>query len=134
MVGVVIAAHGGLAHELLQTAEFIVGKVDRMRAISIDPSRDVKDLQRDIERTIKEVDEGAGVLILTDMFGGTPANMTLPFLREGVVEVVTGVNLPMLIRLCQCRGGGMGLLDVAREALEYGRKSINQASAILGKK
>jgi len=134
MVGVVIAAHGELARELLQTAEFIVGKVERIRAISIDPSLDVKDIQGAISRTIKDMDDGTGVLILTDMFGGTPANMTLPFLREGAVEVVTGVNLPMLIRLCQCRDGGKGLSDVAREALEYGRKSINQASAILAKK
>lgn len=133
MVGVVIAAHGSLAQELLATTVFIVGKAERMAAISIDPARDVTELQADIARVIREVDGGGGVLILTDMFGGTPANMTLPFLQEKKIEVVTGVNLPMLIRLCQCRGDGQALQDVAREAMEYGRKSINQASVMLKK-
>jgi PTS system mannose-specific IIA component len=131
MVGVVIAAHGRLADELLQTAVFIVGKIEYMKAVSIDPARDVDDLQAEIRKAIKEVDAGDGVLILTDMFGGTPSNMTLAFLEENRIEVVTGANLPMLINLCQCRTKKQTLSEVADEVVNYGRKSINQASAIL---
>ncbi|MDA8162738.1 MAG: PTS sugar transporter subunit IIA [Desulfobacteraceae bacterium] len=133
MVGVVIAAHGRLAQELLDTAIFIVGNVAQMEAVSIDPSRDVDELKAAIEKTVRAVDSGDGVLILTDMFGGTPANMTLAFLEEEKIEVVTGVNLPMLINLCQCRVKKRTLAEVADEVVNYGRKSINQASAILKK-
>ncbi len=132
MVGVVLAAHGELAKELYTTTIFIVGKADQMVPLSIDPSRPVEELQKEIEDAIKKVDTGDGVLILTDMFGGTPANMCLVFHKEGKVEIVTGVNLPMLIRLCQCREG-RSLAEVAKEVVEYGRKSINQATEILKK-
>jgi PTS system mannose-specific IIA component len=133
MVGVVIAAHGRLAQELLQTTVFIVGAVAQMKALSIDPGKDVKELKSDIHKAIKEVDMGDGALVLTDMFGGTPANMTLAFLEEGRVEVITGVNLPMLIKLCQCRDKNQTLSEVADVVVDYGRKSVNQASAILKK-
>ena len=131
MVGVVVAAHGRLADELLLTYVFIVGKAEQMTAISIDPARPIKELQSDIRKAIKDVDTDDGVLILTDMFGGTPANMTLAFLDDDKVEVITGVNLPMLIKLSQCRDKGQSLNEVADEVVDYGRKSINQASAIL---
>jgi PTS system mannose-specific IIA component len=130
MVGVVVAAHGRLAEELLQTTIFIVGKAEQMVAMSIDPARPVQELQADIRKAIRSVDRGDGVLVLTDMFGGTPANMTLAFLEEGLIEVITGVNLPMLIKLCQCRNN-QSLPEVAKTVVEYGRKSINQATAIL---
>jgi PTS system mannose-specific IIA component len=133
MVGVVIAAHGRLAQELLQTTVFIVGTVEQMKALSIDPGKDVKELKSDIHKAIKEVDTGDGALVLSDMFGGTPANMTLAFLEESRVEVITGVNLPMLIKLCQCRDKNQTLSEVADVVVDYGRKSINQASAILRK-
>ncbi len=133
MVGVVIATHGRLAQELLQTTKFIVGATDRMEALTIDPSRPVEELQSSIRKAIRNVDSGSGVLVLTDMFGGTPANMTLAFLEESSVEVITGVNLPMLIRLSQCRSKGQSLSEVAKTVVEYGRKSINQASEILRK-
>jgi len=132
MVGVVLAAHGELARELYTTTIFIVGKVDQMVPLSIDPSRPMEELQKEIESAIRKVDTGDGVLVLTDMFGGTPANMTLVFHKEGKVEIVTGVNLPMLIKLCQCREG-KDLTEVAKEVVEYGRKSINQATEILKK-
>lgn len=131
MVGVVIATHGRLGHELLQTTRFIVGKAEQMTALTIDPAQPVNKLQAAIRQAIKDMDSGKGVLILTDMFGGTPANMTLAFLEDMKVEVITGVNLPMLIRLCQCRAKGQGLAEVARTVVEYGRKSINQASELL---
>jgi len=131
MVGVIIAAHGNLAQELLETTEFIVGKVEDIMAISIDPSKDVKRLKASIAKAIRQVDHGDGVIILTDMFGGTPSNMTLAFLEEGKVDVITGMNLPMLIRLCQCRSSGETLEEVAHEVVQYGKKSINHASKIL---
>lgn len=131
MVGVVLAAHGRLAEELLQTTVFIVGEMPQVEALTIDPSRHIKEIQADIKKAIKKVDSGQGVLVLTDMFGGTPANMTLSFLEENRVEVITGMNLPMLIKLSQCRDKGQGLEEVALAVVSYGRKSINQATAIL---
>lgn len=133
MIGVVIATHGRLAHELLQAAVFIVGKAEQMKAISIDPSKDIKELQAEIKKVIEEVNTGEGVIVLTDMYGGTPSNMTLSFLKKNEVEVVTGVNLPMIIRICQGRGKWSSLNDIAKEVVEYGRKSINQATEILYK-
>ncbi len=133
MVGVVIAAHGALAEELLNTAVFIVGEMPGVEAISIDPSRPIEEIQKNIKSTIRKVDTGNGVLILTDMFGGTPANMTLSFLEEGRVEVITGINLPMLIKLSQCIRNSSSLEETTRTVVEHGKKSINQASAILKK-
>jgi len=133
MVGVVIAAHGALAEELLNTAIFIVGEMPGVEAISIDPSRPIEEIQKNIRSTIKKVDTGDGVLILTDMFGGTPANMTLSFLEENRVEVITGTNLPMLIKLSQCIRKNSSLEETTATVVEHGQKSINQASAILKK-
>ncbi len=133
MVGVVIAAHGNLGQELLQTMIFIIGSAEQMKALTVDPSVDVQVIQKNIQKAIKEVDTGDGVLILTDMFGGTPSNISLAFLEDNKVEVVTGVNLPMLIRLCQCRSGRRTLKEVAEEVVTYGRKSISLASEILAR-
>ncbi|HID97874.1 MAG TPA: PTS sugar transporter subunit IIA [Thermodesulfobacteriaceae bacterium] len=133
MVGVVIAAHGNLARELLQATVFIVGKAEQVTALSIDPSRNIDELQKDIRNAVKEVNTGEGVLVLTDMFGGTPANMTLALLEDNKIEVITGANLPMLIKLCQCRHRNQSLHEVADTVVDHGRKSINQASAILKK-
>ena len=131
MVGIIIAAHGNLAQEPLETTEFIVGEVENIVALTIDPSKPVDKLKATISKAIKQVDQGDGVLILTDMFGGTPSNISLTFLDKGKVDVVTGVNLPMLIRLAQCRSHGEPLEKVTEEVLTYGRKSINLASSIL---
>lgn len=131
MTGVVIATHGNLAIELLQTAKFIAGELPSITALTINPSESIDDMQKAIRKAIKEVDQGNGVLILTDMFGGTPANMTLPFLDKDKVEVITGVNLPMLIKLAQNRMEEKSLENIASEVVEYSRKSINQATAIL---
>ena len=133
MIGVVVAAHGNLAQELVQTTNFIVGRQENLVALSIDPSRSVDEMQNEIKRAIRQVDQGDGVLLLADMFGGTPANMSLSFLEEGRVEVITGTNLPMLIRLSQCRDGSMDLYETAASIVEYARKSINQAAQILKK-
>ena len=131
MVGIIIAAHGNLAQELLETTQFIVGDVENIVALTIDPSKQVEKLKATIAKAIRQVDQGEGVLILTDMFGGTPSNIALTFLEKGKVDIVTGVNLPMLIRLAQCRSSGEDLEKVTEEVLTYGRKSINQASQIL---
>ncbi len=132
MIGVVIAAHGDLAQELLKTSEFILGPQEAMEAITVDPSQPVEKMQSIIKKAISRVDKGEGVLILTDMFGGTPANMTLSFLEDGKVEVITGVNLPMIIRVSQCRDGDdVDLKKAASSVVEYGRKSINQATRLL---
>ena len=133
MIGVVVAAHGNLAQELVQTTNFIVGPQESLTALSIDPSRSVEEMQSEIKRAVQKVDQGHGILVLTDMFGGTPANMTLSFLEEGRVEVITGANLPMLIRLSQCRDSGLGLYETAASIVEYARKSISQATRILKK-
>lgn len=131
MVGIIIAAHGNLAQELLETTKFIVGEVENIVALTIDPSQKVDKLKTNIQKAIKQVDQGNGVLILTDMFGGTPSNISLTFLEKGKIDIVTGVNLPMLIRLSQCRSKGESLEKVTEELVTYGRKSINQASGIL---
>ncbi len=131
MIGVVVAAHGSLAQELVQTTNFIVGNQENLIALTIDPSRSVDEMKGDIKKAIKQVDQGHGVLILTDMFGGTPANMSLSFLEDGKIEVITGVNLPMLIRLSQCRDNNMSFNETAKSIVEYARKSINQATQIL---
>ncbi len=133
MIGVVVAAHGNLAHELVETTNFIVGEQKNLIPLTIDPSRSVEEMQSQIKKAIKSVDDGKGVLILTDMFGGTPANMSLSFLEEGKVEVITGVNLPMLIRLSQCRDNGLDFYETATSIVNYARKSINQATQILKK-
>ncbi len=133
MIGVVVAAHGNLAQELVQTTNFIVGPQESLMALSIDPSKSVEEMQNEIKRAVRKVDQGHGILVLTDMFGGTPANMTLSFLEEGRVEVITGANLPMLIRLSQCRDSGLGLYETAASIVEYARKSISQATRILKK-
>src|SRR3954470_9744852 len=99
MIGVVVVTHGQLATELVNSAETIVGELPRFAAVSIGWHEDTEDARTEIEQAITRVDDGNGVLILTDMFGGTPSNLAMTFLAEGRVEVLTGVNLPMLIKL-----------------------------------
>ena len=130
MIGVVVVTHGQLARELLNAAEAIVGDVPRFTAVSIGWHEDTQDARDEIAQAIAQVQQGDGVLILTDMFGGTPANLAMTFLGEDTVEVITGVNLPMLIKLAGL-SGQQGLLDVAREMREQGRNAIWVASDLL---
>ncbi|MDP2799709.1 MAG: PTS sugar transporter subunit IIA [Deltaproteobacteria bacterium] len=132
MVGIVLATHGNLAEELVKVSEFIVGRMEQVTAVSIDPSQDVEILRKEIQKAIKRMDSGNGILILTDMFGGTPSNISLSFLEEGKIDVVTGVNLPMLMRLTHSREK-LTLAEVAEQAKSYGRKGISQASEVLKK-
>ena len=130
MIGIVIVAHGGLAQEVLKTAEFIVGSLDGCLAVSIDSERSPDALRQGIEVAIKQVNRGSGVLLLTDMFGGTPSNIALSFLEENRLEVLSGVNLPMLLKAVQLRDKSS--LDVAAQAIgDYARQSINVAGTIL---
>jgi PTS system mannose-specific IIA component len=130
MIGIVVVTHGQLAVELVQAARTIVGEIPMIAAVSIGWSDDVPSAREAIGKAVSTVG-GAPVLILTDMFGGTPTNVSLPFLAQGV-EIVTGVNLPMLIKLTGRREGE--LPDVAREIRDQGRETIHVASDVLGRK
>ena len=126
----VIVTHGMLATELLAAAEMIVGQVAHIAAVSIGWHDDVDAAREEIERAIARVDAGRGVLIMTDMFGGTPTNIASMFLQHGEVEVVTGVNLPMIVKLAS-EAGEDTLLDVARRVREQGREGIYLAGELL---
>jgi PTS system mannose-specific IIA component len=133
MVGAIVVTHCRLGQELVNATEFIVGKVEGLVAITIDPARKVEELRSQIQAARQQVDKGEGVLILTDMFGGTPSNISLSFLEEGKVEIITGVNLPMIIRFATEREG-KDLGEVSESVKAYGRRSISQASEILHQK
>jgi mannose PTS system EIIA component len=130
MIGVVVVTHGQLATELLNAAETIVGDLPRFAAVSIGWHEDTEDARGEIEQAIARVEQGAGVLILTDMFGGTASNLAMSFLSQGTVEVITGVNLPMLIKLANLPEQS-DLLTAAREMREHGRHAIWVASDLL---
>lgn len=130
MVGVVVVTHGQLARELLNAAEAIVGDLPRFVAVSVGWHDDVGDAREEIRLAILQVQDGTGVLVLTDMFGGTPSNLAMTFLEPDTVEVVTGVNLPMLIKLHSLRESS-SLTAVARELRETGRKAIHVASDLM---
>lgn len=132
MVGIVIVSHLKLAEEIRRTAELIVGKIEQSVALSLDPKKEGESLREEIKKAISDVNSGDGVIILTDMFGGTPSNLALTFLGENV-EVVSGVNLPMLIKITTDREGKK-LQDLASDAKEYGRNNINVATEFLKKK
>jgi PTS system mannose-specific IIA component len=130
MVGVVVATHGGLAEELLRTTEGIVGKLERCEAVSVGAGTSMDDARARLGEAVTRVDEGEGVLVLTDMFGGTPANLALTFLDDKV-EVVTGVNLPMLLKLATARAEKMTVQAAAELIAGHGQKNITLASALL---
>ncbi len=130
MVGVVVATHGQLADELIRTAEGVCGALEQCRAVSVGASSAGEEARQRLADAIKQVDSGDGVLVLTDMFGGSPANLALTFLDEHI-EVLTGVNLPMLVKLATCRAEGASLVDTARMLTGYAQKNITLASELL---
>jgi PTS system mannose-specific IIA component len=130
MIGVVVVTHGQLATELLNAAETIVGDLPRFTAVSIGWHEDTADAREEIAQAIGRVQQGQGVIIVTDMFGGTPSNLAMTFLGQDDVEVLTGANLPMLIKLAGLNEEA-SLLDVAREMREHGRNAIWVASDLL---
>lgn len=130
LVGGVIVSHGQVANELVAAAEAVVGDLSHVTAVSIGWHDDVELAQDEIRRAIEKVSSGSGVLLLTDMFGGTPTNIAAMFLKEGEVEIVTGVNLPMVIRIATGTEQ-TSLSDLAREVEEQGKEAICQAGLLL---
>ena len=126
----VIVTHGHLAGELLAAAEMIIGPVSHITAVSIGWHDDVDAARDEVQRAIARVSQKAGVLLLTDMFGGTPTNIASMFLEEGKVEVITGVNLPMVIKLAT-QSGVEPLLELARRICDQGRQGIYMAGDLL---
>ena len=130
MIGALVVTHGNLGRELVVAAEMIVGDISRIQAVSIGWHDDVNDAHKDIERRIEEVDDGEGILILTDMFGGTPSNIAFSFHDPGRIDVVTGVNLPMIIKIVTQKPGET-LKNLAHVVREQGRASISTAGDFL---
>jgi PTS system mannose-specific IIA component len=130
MIGLVIVTHGGLAREFLAALEHVVGPQDQLETISIAPDDDVETRRQDILAAVRRVDTGAGVALLTDMFGGTPSNLAISILDVANVEVIAGVNLPMLVKLASVRGD-VPLAKAVDLAKEAGRKYISVASQVL---
>lgn len=133
LIGGVIVTHGSLANELLSAAETIVGDINHVTAVSIGWHDDVDIAREEISRAIERVQAGAGVLVLTDMFGGTPTNLACTFLDTAPIEVVTGVNLPMVIRLADQQPNET-LSVIAQRVRDQGQKNIYLASEVLAPK
>lgn len=129
MIGVVVATHGKLAEEMIRTAEAVVGKLVQVAAVSVVATE--PDVRGRVEEAIRGVDQGDGVLLLTDLLGGSPTNLCLSFLTERKVEVVTGVNLPMLLKLGALRASEKPIAEVARDLAEAGQKAIGHASDLM---
>lgn len=136
MIGIVVVTHGQLARELVAAAEMIMGEIPNVTAVSIGWHESPDDAQREIEDAIARAESGKGTVVLTDMFGGTPSNLSMTFLEKGRVEVVTGVNLPMLIRLASLReeDAADNLMELAAEAAREGRDNIYLAGNLLARK
>ena len=130
MIGMVLVTHGRLAEEFLHALQHIVGTQDKVGTVCIGPDDDMEERRREIIEQVKAVQDGDGVVLLTDMFGGTPSNLAISVLDEGLVEVIAGVNLPMLIKLASVRGEEP-LKTAVHEAQEAGRKYISVASKLL---
>lgn len=133
MIGVLIATHGNVGIEMIRAAESIKGSLKRVGHVSVDLSKNMDEIKKEITAAIKKLDQGHGVLILTDLFGGTPSNMSLSFLKGGKVEVVTGVNLPMLLKIRDIKDD-VALPEFAKMIQDYGKKNISLATEILNKK
>ena len=140
MIGIIVVTHGELARGFVQAAELILGRQDELRAIEMRADEDVDVTKTRLAEAVKEAGHGEGVVILTDMFGGTPSNLALTFHAEAKVEVLMGVNLPMLLKLLSARAGTDGdgekqtLAQLVSTIAEYGRKNIQVATDILRKK
>ncbi len=133
MIGLVIVTHGGLAQEFLAALEHVHGPQEQVVAISIGPTDDMETRRVEIVDAVGNVDTGEGAILLTDMFGGTPSNLAISVMEQAKVEVIAGVNLPMLIKLASIRGESK-LEEAISEAQDAGRKYISVASKILNDK
>lgn len=130
MIGIILVTHGRLAEELRLAMEHVVGAQKAVEAVCIGPEDDMEQRRQDIRAAIERVDSGDGVVLLTDMFGGTPSNLAISMMERPKVEVIAGVNLPMLVKLAKVRSAE-GLTQAVTCAQEAGRKYIAAASAIL---
>jgi PTS system mannose-specific IIA component len=131
MLGIVLVTHGRLAQEFIAAMEHIIGPQTHVRAVCIGPEDDIERRQREIAAAAKSVDLGDGVVLVTDMFGGTPCNLALTLLEKGKIEVLAGANLPSLIKLVETRTR-LPLEQAVKEAIEAGRKYLRAGSADLG--
>lgn len=131
MIGLVLVTHGQLADEFVTAMEHVVGPQKQVLTVAIGPDDDMEARRADIRAAIAEVDSGRGVIVLTDLFGGTPSNLAISLMERGRVEVIAGINLPMLIRLESARRK-MGVAAAVAAAREAGRKYISVASEVLG--
>ena len=131
MIGVVLVTHGNLATELVKVMEHVVGPQDQLTTITIDPDDDMEKRREDILNSVQFVDKGLGVIILTDMFGGTPSNLAISIMEQAKIDIIAGVNLPMLIKLASVRSTETISVAVA-QAREAGQKYIMVASQVLG--
>lgn len=132
MIGIVVVSHGKLARELVAATEHVVGPQEYFEAISIEADDDMEARREQIIATAKACDQGKGVIILTDMFGGTPSNLAISVIPKGKIEVIAGVNLPMLIKLAEVRSG-TSLIEASEAAVEAAKKYISIASKLLEK-
>jgi PTS system mannose-specific IIA component len=130
MIGIVLVTHGNLAREFLAAMEHVVGKQEQARAISIGPDDDMEQRRGDILAAAVDVDSGEGAILLTDMFGGTPSNLAISIMDRAKVEILAGVNLPMLIKLATVRRTET-IADAVTQARDAGRKYISVASTLL---
>ncbi len=133
MIGGIIVSHGRLAEEILNALTIILGEASNIEAISIGWYDDVEDSKKKINQSLKRVDQKNGVVVFTDMFGGTPSNLSFSFLKDNQVEIITGVNLPMLIKFVSLQRSN-NLKEVAKKVVEQGKKNIHLASALLSSK
>ncbi|MDP5278312.1 PTS sugar transporter subunit IIA [Sphingomonas sp. DG1-23] len=131
MIGLVLVTHGRLAEEFVVAMEHVVGQQERIESICIGPDDDMESRRADIAEAIKNVDEGRGVIVLSDLFGGTPSNLAISLMEAGRIEVIAGINLPMLIRLGSARKT-MKVTEAVAAARDAGRKYITVASEVLG--
>lgn len=131
MIGMILVTHGKLAEEFVHAMQHVVGRQEAVATVCIGPNDDMEKRRREIADAIKTVDSGEGAIVLTDLFGGTPSNLAISLMKAGKVEVIAGINLPMLIRLAKARAC-MNLADATRAARDAGRNYITIASEYLG--
>jgi len=131
MIGMVLVTHGALANEFKAALEHVVGPQELVETVAIGPDDDMEERRNDILKCVDAADQGQGVIVLTDMFGGTPSNLAISVMQNRTVEVICGVNLPMLVKLARVRGD-LSIKAAVKEAADAGRKYINVASEALG--
>ena len=131
MIGLVLVTHGAMANEFLSAMQYVVGPQQQVEAVNIFPNDDIGQKRSEIQVKVQKVDAGQGVIVLTDMFGGTPSNLAISLMEKENIEVLAGLNLPMLIKLSNMRQNAT-LKEAARAAEDAGKKYINLASKLLG--